>query len=588
MTELELVRARLRTNPEQWKAFRAPGHCVVIAPPGSGKTELLTARLAQDFVDEIPAPHGAACITYSNPAAGELSRRLGRLGVERRSNLFVGTVHSFAWTQIVRPFAPLVGREYLLEAKVATEAAQDEAFEVARQAVFGAEDPYGLRSTMDRRRKLITLDDVSDDRFGGELDAALAIRYGQELEAHGLVDFDDMVRIAVELVDQFDFVRRVLVARFSKLYVDEYQDLGPGLHELVLKLCFRGAGSATLFAVADPDQCIYVFSGADPRLVQELADRDDVSGVRLKRNYRSADEIIQASVNLLPEPIEVFGEGGGGVLEVHQVDGKVEGQALATVPILETAMQTSRPEDLALICLTNDDCVEAADVLIDAGLPVFVRRKGEYPRTWASAFVEAAADWVVTQRGAAGVTLADLLLQWRQLQGRRWERSLDVRFVAALLEFERRPGAAASEFVSHLLGLGLLTALERDESRAEDAQSIREMRDAVTNGVMADATLVELGDRAFARNRIHVVTMHASKGLEFDVVCALGLEFTRLPRYKSAEWDILQQRRQFYVTVTRARKAVHLFYTGWTITRRNERWDHGPSPLIDELRLPPT
>jgi DNA helicase-2/ATP-dependent DNA helicase PcrA len=108
------------------------------------------------------------------------------------------------------------------------------------------------------------------------------------------------------------------------------------------------------------------------------------------------------------------------------------------------------------------------------------------------------------------------------------------------------------------------------------------MRRVTGDGVLASLTLAELGDRAFARNPVHVLTMHASKGLEFDVVCAVGLESTRLPRYRAEPWEIVQQRRQFYVTVTRARDAVHLFYTGWRNTARG-RWDHGPSPWVDEL-----
>ncbi len=222
-----------------------------------------------------------------------------------------------------------------------------------------------------------------------------------------------------------------------------------------MSLCFDQAANATLFAVADPDQCIYVFSGADPRLVVNLAERSDVCDVRLARNYRSANEIIQASVNLLPVSIEVRGERDGGVLEIHQVDGKVEGQAEAAVPVLNEALKSSKPEDLAVVCLSNTDCEAAADVLIQRDLPVFVRRKGEYPRTWASSFVEAAADWIVTKRGASGLTLADLLWQWRQLLGRGWDRALEVRFTAVLLEFETRPTASASEFVGSLFDLGV-------------------------------------------------------------------------------------------------------------------------------------
>ena len=94
----------LRRNDRQWDAFECAGHTVVLAPPGSGKTKLLTTRLAYDLaVGAIPAPQGAACITMTNEAVGVLRRRLTRLGVRRRPNLFVGTVHSFALSVIVMP-----------------------------------------------------------------------------------------------------------------------------------------------------------------------------------------------------------------------------------------------------------------------------------------------------------------------------------------------------------------------------------------------------------------------------------------------------------------------------------------------------
>jgi DNA helicase II / ATP-dependent DNA helicase PcrA len=101
--------AELRTNPRQWEAFSTEGNCVVLAPPGSGKTKLLTTRMAHDLLTTIPLPHGAACITLTNAAADELRRRVDRLGVPPRSTLFVGTVHSFALRQVLIPFAAMLG-----------------------------------------------------------------------------------------------------------------------------------------------------------------------------------------------------------------------------------------------------------------------------------------------------------------------------------------------------------------------------------------------------------------------------------------------------------------------------------------------
>ena len=99
--------ARLRTNDKQWQAFGTEGHCVVVAPPGSGKTEVLTTRLAWDLLHHIPEPRGAACVTLTVAAAEQLRTRVEGLHSFRRPNIFIGTVHSFLLNEIVIPFAPL-------------------------------------------------------------------------------------------------------------------------------------------------------------------------------------------------------------------------------------------------------------------------------------------------------------------------------------------------------------------------------------------------------------------------------------------------------------------------------------------------
>jgi DNA helicase II / ATP-dependent DNA helicase PcrA len=161
MTALEQARDELRRNSGQWEAFTSSGHCVVLAPPGSGKTKLLTTRLAEDLLTRIPHPHGAACITLTNAAADELERRLRMLGVPRRSNVFVGTVHSFALSRIIAPYARVAGRPELADAVVATDQQRDACYKQALADVYAPhEDTRYLRSTMDRRRKLMTDDDA--------------------------------------------------------------------------------------------------------------------------------------------------------------------------------------------------------------------------------------------------------------------------------------------------------------------------------------------------------------------------------------------------------------------------------------------
>ncbi|HEX9371104.1 MAG TPA: UvrD-helicase domain-containing protein, partial [Roseiflexaceae bacterium] len=242
----------LRENEGQWKAFTTTGHCAVLAPPGSGKTKLLTTRLAHDLAcGAIPAPQGAACITLTNEAAGELRRRLRDLGVRSQPHLFVGTVHAFALSGIVGPFARAASRPELAEARLASDREATAAFRRAFNAVLGAgANPLGVKSTMDKVRRL---GDYSGDRMlGGPDIAELARRYEAELQAIGVYDFNDLMRHAVAMLREHEWLRRLLISTHPHLYVDEYQDLPPSLDELVRALCFDQAVDATLFAVGDP------------------------------------------------------------------------------------------------------------------------------------------------------------------------------------------------------------------------------------------------------------------------------------------------------------------------------------------------
>jgi DNA helicase-2/ATP-dependent DNA helicase PcrA len=581
------AKGEIASNPRQQEAFEANGHCMVVAPPGSGKTMLLTARLAQDFLDEIAPPAGAACITYANAAADELRTRLGDLGVRRRANLFVGTVHGFALNMILRPYAPVVGRPEILEARVVDKATRKRIMDAAISQVYDEyENTFAVDTTVQRRRRHFGQND-DEDMFGSERIIEVERLYVEAMEDERLIDFDDMVRMAVELVQNHEFVRNALTARFPKLFVDEYQDLGSGLHHLVTSLCFSEDASATLFAVADPEQCIYVFTGATPELVEEVANRADVTDVPLEVNYRCADEIIRQSQTVLDRPIAVEGRRKGGTVEVHQVEGWISGQAAATLPPIEHAVSNDTPlDEIAIICPTNPACEEAADVVRAAGIPVFVRTSDQYAATSASTFLESLAEWASVPRSMAGFPLAELLRRWKVLLGDRWERqsSIDlVGYVLGITEPEQQP---ALEFVENFANMGLVESLSARIEGQESAASIEEMRANFGDaGSLEGLTIKGLGDRAKAKNRIHVVTMHGSKGLEFDHVFMLGLEGNRFPWWDAKDWEVIQARRQFYVSLTRARLSVRLYYTGWNEDRYGRRHENGPTRFIDQLDL---
>ena len=578
MSALANARDQLRTNERQWQAFETEGHCVVLAPPGSGKTKLLTTRLANDLVTRIKRPHGAACITLTNAAADELERRLDALGVDGRSTLFVGTVHSFALTRIVLPFAAVGGYPELSNPRIASDRQAKAALDQAVGDFYRDGEGRFVDSTVKRLRKMMDPDEWV--RAGGYV-SQVSERFEQILHDQGLIDFDDIIIRAVGLVEEHESVRRALVARYPHLYIDEYQDLAPGLDRLVRALCFDYMANAELFAVGDPFQSIYGWTGSRPELLGELSTRSGVSVVQLDLNYRSGNEIIRISSQALGEEREIRGLREGGSVSAHEVPEGFDHQLVAAAKLIERHAQSGTSYDeVAVLCHSNAECLETADALREIGLPVFVRDDAEYRLTPATLMVEALAAWAMLPRGQSGHRLGELLRRWRL-----FVRDADIDLVRLLVDSRELGEQAASEFLDALDGLGLKRALA-NPARADDAIQTAKMRRSLSDGKLAGLTLGELAERARALGRVYVTTTSSSKGLEFDVVVMVGVEDGKIPFFNSKGAALDEDRRKFYVSLTRARHAVHIFYSGWFQWRRGGLInDDGPSRFLRELGL---
>lgn len=578
MSALSAAREELATNERQWLAFNVDGHCVVLAPPGSGKTKLLTTRLANDLATRIRRPHGAACITLTNAAADELERRLDALGVDRRSTLFVGTVHSFALTRVVLPFAAVGGFPELSNPRIASDRQVKAALDQAVSEFYDESKRRFADSTVSRLRKM--MDPEQYALAGGHI-ARATERFEQILHDQGLLDFDDIVIRAVGLVEEHAFVRRALAARYPHLYVDEYQDLAPGLDRLVRALCFDYTANAELFAVGDPFQSIYGWAGSRPELLDELSARSGVTVVQLDINYRSGNEIIRISSRALGEQREVRGLREGGTVTAHRVPEGFDDQVVAAAELIEGyASNGISYDEVAVLCQSNANCVSTADALRGVGLPVYVRDNDEYRLTTATLLIEGLAAWAILPRGQSGHRLGHLLRRWRL-----FVRDADVALVRLLLETRDMGEEPATAFLEALDDLGLKRALATP-SRADDAIEVAKMRRSLTSGKLAGLTITGLAERARALGRVYVTTMTASKGLEFDVIVMLGVEDGRIPFFNSKGAALEEDRRKFYVSLTRARHAVHIFYSGWFQWKPGGRINNdGPSRFLRELGL---
>ena len=281
---------------EQREAATWPDDVVILAGPGSGKTRTIVARVAYLLQTRQDYFRGVACITYTNAAAREVRTRLERLGEQPSRRLASSTAHSFCLQQILRPFSGVAGRAPLIRGAVLDDSDALEVWKSVFRALGIADKPEFQTATLTRIRRALTSGESTDEFDSRYVDAAQ--HFEKLLESRGIVDFEAMASQALTILRTTPRARESLVARFPHVVIDEYQDLGSVLHEIVLEL--RKAG-ATVTAVGDADQTIFGFTGSDPKYLASLEEEHGFHTVRLRTNFRSGSRIVGASGRALGE-----------------------------------------------------------------------------------------------------------------------------------------------------------------------------------------------------------------------------------------------------------------------------------------------
>ncbi|HEY0168669.1 MAG TPA: ATP-dependent helicase [Jatrophihabitans sp.] len=552
----------------QRAALVAKGNLVIVAGPGSGKTRTVVTRAGYLLSMRISPLRGLAAITYTNQAAAELKEGLARLGVVQPDRLFAGTLHAFCLAHVL-PYAHLLDIE--LPGLDALMNDQEEKDLVQECADDEGANYWALRAVFTSlRRRLAAGDDVSDQCQ--EYVRAVQ-RYEAVCEREQIWDFEGIVLAAVRLLREHPEVANVVKARFPTVMIDEYQDLGAGLHRLVETLLDAGV---EITAVGDVDQSIYGWAGGAPEYLDALCARGDFTVQRLITNYRCGSAVVAAAELVLakergwqPDPHRQ----DPGTLEFQVVDGDIEEQAHEAATAVTTLLAAGvPPHEIAVLLRYRQPLGPLIEEhLTNNGVAV---RFDTAPSTELGRWLEGAALYATCltpgSNSAApppfGVSvLLDRLDSFRRVAGR--PRSPDpwlVRVTAlhrTLLGPTPTPATSVKTWASRVatdLDLRELAAAIGDPRTSKEIDSLTSATD--------ELLLTDLASDTAGTGKVVLSTYHNAKGRTFTAVVLPGLTEGAVPPWGGTPWSptrlrgdkLEEERRNFYVALTRSRGSVLL------------------------------
>ena len=632
MSDSLLLTGPLRTglNPEQREAvLHEKGPLLVLAGAGSGKTRVITHRLAHLVSRGVDA-RTIAAVTFTNKAAGEMRERAQRLLGGRPLVSFVGTFHSWSLRFLRRR-----AREANLPPRFSIADTSDQLV-LVREAMAELSiseqmlPPNSVRGRISHAKNaLITAERFAATQtdFAGERIGLVYALYEKKLAAAGALDFDDLIAKSVRLLSGQPAVAAEERRRIRHLLIDEYQDTNSSQDALVKLL---GEKADSLCAVGDEDQAIYRWRGAE---VEHILRFDtDFPGARivpLERNYRSTAKILAAASGLVAhnrrrrEKRLRADRGEGLAVRLWRFE---EDRAEIEAVAREIVSSGRAPGETAILYRTNAQSRPFEEELVRRKIPyVVVGGMKFYERAEVKdvlAYLRLAArpedDLAfrrvvnVPARGIGAATLDRLAEAARETGRSWWEGSADppglterartslARFRAVVQELhEKAQTWTPSAMLEHLLAVTGYGALyensddREDVGRRENIQELlssarefeRRNAEGATVAEYLDAVaLATDADAAASGGAVTLSTLHAAKGLEFAQVFLAGLEEGFLPHGNSAEDDeeLEEERRLLYVGMTRAKDSL-------TITLADRRLVYGriesrrPSRFLDEI-----
>jgi DNA helicase-2/ATP-dependent DNA helicase PcrA len=612
-------------NPAQREAVQhEDGPLLVVAGAGSGKTRVLTARIARLIAERGVLPQEILAVTFTNKAAGEMRERVGRALGEDPKGMWIGTFHGIG-ARLLRANAALVGR-------------------TPEYTIYDEDDSLGvIKRLMDKHR--ISVKEFAPKAIAHELGSAknalvavaefedlartplakAAAKVYRDLEdtlrAANAVSFDDLLVLPVRILRENDEVRIRLARRFRHVLVDEYQDTNRAQYEFVRLVASEHRNVAV---VGDDDQAIYGWRGADIRNILDFErDFPNARVVRLEENYRStspildlANTVISANLARRGKTLRATRAGGEKVVLLESADDRDEATAIAEA-IEDWRRGGRKYSDAAVLYRTNAQSRGFEESMRRAGIPYrlvgavrfYDRREIRDLIAWLRLIAnpqddEAFRRAVTAPKRGVGDTSVELLAVEAALAGvplleiaRRAAQGMIPGLRAALKEsldifvtlVDRLRASAADTSVDRLLidlveKSGFEVALRAEGPEGlERLENVQELVTSAAETIIDDggevglrpldhflqrATLVtaldQLGPDADA---VTMMTVHTAKGLEYGFVSVTGLEDGLFPLARAFDdpETLEEERRLLYVAITRAGERLIL---SWAHQRR--------------------
>ncbi|MFE0503951.1 ATP-dependent helicase [Peribacillus butanolivorans] len=584
----------LSNNEEQLKVYDSTGNCVVLAGPGSGKSKILTLKLARILNEDIEAPQGVACLTYNKECARELKEKLYNLGIIESSTVFIDTVHSFCLNHVIRPYKHLANTNLPKEIKVATSREVRETMLRTFNLTIGKNERYTSSwSTAFNVYRRTFIERKSSEWKTNDSDIAeWILNYEKSLRYQGLIDYDDMVLNGLWMIEENQWIQGLLQAKFPVIAVDEYQDLGASLDRIIRVLCIEN--DTRLLAVGDPDQSIYGFTGAQPSLLNELANQSGVLKIRLKKNYRSKGNIVKASIaSLLEERDFVSSRDEEGSIKFYGIRDGIDAQCdyicKEIIPEILTLDPSSSLGDIGVLYIDKNDGDRIAEKVAKEALQ-YIRVDGNAPynKNQLTVWIENCAMWCSggwlkgsPQFSEIERTFSSFFSNSNISEAKLESKKLNLfKFLFRSRDVELKLSDWLDEFNNSIVS-ELLDCFTEETDIVKEYDKLIE---SAKNGQLKDFKVSSLSRQVGSKSHLNLYTLHSSKGLEFKYVIMFGLEHGRIPWLNASEDKINESRRLFYVGLTRAKDEIHLLCSGWYYDYYGRYQNYGPSNFVLELK----